>query len=196
MHFKTARTIFHLVANAPDTRKVEQYAFENREKEMEKFIGLSLSNLNEIRSPTPNNRKIQLAIASQMLGSGKTWFGRFLLDSARKNRQNLLAKFAENDLDYFLSAHYVGIDLRQLMEQRFSTFSLKELLLRCMILQCPVDEFHEARNFWNDKDIYNYRLEDLAMWFFNFLNRPLFFHFDEVDAINASLVSYSIVLSC
>jgi hypothetical protein len=175
------------VEETPEIRRIEPHAFENREKEMEQFIQLSLTNLKEVQSPTPNNLKIQLAVASQMLGSGKTWFGRFLLDSARRNREKLLTKFDKDDLEYFLSAHYVGIDLRDLEGSEFSVITLKTLFLKRLIRQCPEHKFQEAKQFWNDKDIGGYLLEDLAQWFVQLLKVPLFFHFDEVDAINAKL---------
>jgi hypothetical protein len=161
---------------------------------MEQFIQLSLTNLKEVQSPTPNNHKIQLAVASQMLGSGKTWFGRYLLDSARRNREKLLKKFDQKDLDYFLSAHYVGIDLREL-EGKFSNETLENLFLERLIVQCPESKFEKAKQFWNDKDIHGRGLRKLAKWFVQFLEVPLFFHFDEVDAINNPLVSHSLFIS-
>lgn len=73
---------------------------------------------------------------------------------------------------------------------KFSTETLKDLFLERLIRQCPAENFEEAKQFWNDKDIHEYKLETIAQWFVVTLKVPLLFHFDEVDAINSLLVSH------
>ena len=165
-----------------DQPKNEDFEFENREKELLKFVEISVKNYEVSRNPaTDNDEKLILPIASQMLGSGKTWFGRFLLKSLAKNRHKF-GQFDAKVLDYIASSCYVAIDMRKIPVP-YNERNLVWQVLDSLINFSPTEVKQEAMKYWDKKDISGVKLKSVALWFFKAFNRPILFHFDEVDSI-------------
>lgn len=130
-----------------------------------------------------NNTKLVLPIASQMLGSGKTWFGRFLLKSLAKNKDKL-TQFDQTELNYLASSHHVLLDMRDISKP-YTTQKLVYLLLDSLIFFSPVDLQNEALKYWVNRPLAEISLQSVGGWFRCKLCVPILFHFDEVDAIAA-----------
>ena len=162
----------------------ETFDFENREKELVKFVDLSIRNHQKnTRYNSDNTGKLILPIASQMLGSGKTWFGRFMLKSLAKNMAKLQTKFDKSALAYLASSHYVLMDMRN-VGNPYTTRGLIKRLLDSLIFFSPSAEFQaEALKYWVNRPISNISITDVGSWFYAKLGQPILFHFDEVDSI-------------
>jgi hypothetical protein len=175
----SARGVFDIVKNAPEPHlTVGPYQSNFRFEALIQFVELSLSNIKEARTRT-NNTKILLAIASQQSGSE---FGQHLLGEAKKNRDLLLQRFPKEELDYFLSAQYIYLNMSRIGDDFKKGF--RSFFLECLLDHCPADKFQEAKEFWKKYSIHEFSIGDVAGWFVHKLQQPLFFHFVEIDAIN------------
>jgi hypothetical protein len=91
------------------------FRFENREKELAQFVSWCWHN-SKLKPNTTSYQKLILPLASQMLGSGKTWFGQFLIRTLGESKPMLSQEVDQGFIELVAKSLYILFDLHDLIK--------------------------------------------------------------------------------
>ncbi len=173
--------------------EAELHFMENRSAEVKQVFDHFVQSLLAQYELVPSNDvKLRIVLASQMVGSGKTLFGRSFLSAASRRREEWQQLYQTKGekfvVEEILAAEHVEFNLSRLpgnftIEQATSFF----LNLLCNALvgktgrsETPLTR-EELERHWNNRA--NLVVDDLLSYFQRRLQCKLFIHLDEVDYV-------------